>query len=234
MQVIPAIGVGASKFLRVRRIFSRISSNLPKKFWATFCENIFLWRPFLEWKKVFMWFCTCWGSIFSNQSTLDDNVFKSKQIGRHFCPYFPRVSPDFQRFCQGFHRFCPDFPRIFRFSGILPGFSPHQNFWGCTYTPGSYTTDIVKQTVIARSKSINMNWVLTTGLQKIWFLVPISSGGANARFAPPADAHGYDRVFTCFHNSSLGLNRHFFLIHLRWRIRQILLYWQNPFDFLWI
>ena len=37
----------------------------------------------------------------------------------------------------------------------------------------------------------------------------------------------YDRVFTCLHNSSLRLNRHFFLIPLRWRIRQILLYQKN-------
>jgi len=33
----------------------------------------------------------------------------------------------------------------------------------------------------------------------------------------------YDGVFTCLHNSSLRLNRHFFLIPLRWRIGQILL-----------
>jgi len=35
----------------------------------------------------------------------------------------------------------------------------------------------------------------------------------------------YDGVFTCLHNSSLRLIRHFFLIPLRWRIRQILLYY---------
>jgi len=34
----------------------------------------------------------------------------------------------------------------------------------------------------------------------------------------------YDKVFTCLRNSSLRLIRHFFLIPLRWRIRQILLY----------
>jgi len=33
-----------------------------------------------------------------------------------------------------------------------------------------------------------------------------------------------DKVFTCLHNSSLRLIRHYFLIPLRWRIRQILLY----------
>ena len=86
--------------------------KLAQKILGHFLWEYFLMKTVFGMKKVFMWFCTCWGSIFSNQSTLDDNVFKSKQIGRHFCPYFPRVSPDFQRFCQGFHRFCPDFPRI--------------------------------------------------------------------------------------------------------------------------
>jgi len=33
----------------------------------------------------------------------------------------------------------------------------------------------------------------------------------------------YDRVFTCLHNLSLRLIRHFLLIPLRWRITQILL-----------
>jgi len=40
----------------------------------------------------------------------------------------------------------------------------------------------------------------------------------------------YDRVFTFLHNSSLHLNRNFFLIPLRWRIRQILLYHQRTLD----
>jgi len=38
----------------------------------------------------------------------------------------------------------------------------------------------------------------------------------------------YDRVFTCLRNSSLRI-RHFFLIRLRRRIRQILLYEQNTY-----
>jgi len=33
----------------------------------------------------------------------------------------------------------------------------------------------------------------------------------------------YDRVLTCLYNSPVCLNGHFFLIPLRWRIRQILL-----------
>jgi len=44
----------------------------------------------------------------------------SANVGRHFCP-------DFQGFCQNF-------------SGILPRFSTNQNFWGCAWTPTSYTT----------------------------------------------------------------------------------------------
>jgi len=33
--------------------------------------------------------------------------FKSKHVGRYFCPYF-------QGFYEGFHKFCPDFAWIFR------------------------------------------------------------------------------------------------------------------------
>jgi len=85
--------------------------------------------------------------MFLNQSRLD-------AIFAHIFREFLQI---FRDFAKVFTDFAQTFPRIFRFSGILPGFSPHQNFWGCTYTPGSYTTDIVKQTVIARSKSINLN-----------------------------------------------------------------------------
>jgi len=38
----------------------------------------------------------------------------------------------------------------------------------------------------------------------------------------------YDKVFTCLRNSSLRLIRHFFLIPLRWRIRQVILYHPKP------
>jgi len=40
-------------------------------------------------------------------------------------------------------RWVPFLPDFNGFSGILPGFSPNQNFWGCSctpYTPASYTT----------------------------------------------------------------------------------------------
>ena len=131
--------------MEVRRIFARISSNLPEKILGHFLCEYFLMKTVCGMKKSFHVIL----------HTLGANFFKSKHVGRHFCPHFQRVCPDIQGFCQGFHRFCPDFRRFCRFSGILPGFSPHQNFWGCACA--SYTTVIGKQTVIARSKSINLN-----------------------------------------------------------------------------
>ena len=72
-------------------------------------------------------------SFHVNMHTLGPIFWKPKHIGRHFCLYFQGVCPDF-------HRFCPDFVAFCRYSGTLPGFSPHQNFWGCACTPASYTT----------------------------------------------------------------------------------------------
>jgi len=65
-------------------------------------------------------FSKCWAPFFD-----------VKQRGRHFCS-------DFRDFAQSV-KILP------RFSGILPGFSANQNFWGhaCTpFTPTSYTTDL--------------------------------------------------------------------------------------------
>jgi len=53
---------------------------------------------------------------------------------------FVQISADF----ADFQEFCPDFHHIKTFGGALA-------------SPPPYTTDIGKQTVIARSKSINLN-----------------------------------------------------------------------------
>ena len=121
------IGVGAGKYLGVRRIFAQISPNLPKNFWATFSANISH-----EDQK---------NDIHVILQTLRNSFFKSNHIGCNFCSYFEGVYPDFLGFCKGFNRFCPDLYGFF--PGILPGFSPNKNFWGCTFTPcnpASYTT----------------------------------------------------------------------------------------------
>jgi len=95
--MVSTIGVGAGKFLGVRKIFVRIFTNLPEKIWATLPTNFFpqrSWRSFfgMTSKKVFMCFSANVGRHF----------MKSNKVGRHFCP-------DFQRFCPDFHGVCPDF-----------------------------------------------------------------------------------------------------------------------------
>jgi len=104
------IGVGAGKFLGVRRISARISPNFPEKCWAIFVR--ILSRVDCFWddlqKKLLMSFCTRWAPFFSNQ--------------------------EFQGFCEdfeGFHRFCPDFRRFFPdFQGFFPDFHQIKIFWG--------------------------------------------------------------------------------------------------------
>jgi len=83
---------------------------------------------------------------------------------KDFCPNFPKLArkfwPLFGKYLlmktffgmtskKGLRVLLPTlgaiFARIFRklprFSGIFPGFSPNQNFWGCcACTPASYTT----------------------------------------------------------------------------------------------
>ena len=90
------IGIGAGKFLGVRRIFARILPNLPeKKPWkATSKQKLFMlfWAPFLL--------------IFSGA-----------------CSDFQGFCEGFQRFCSYFHGFCP---RIFTNSKLLGcALAPH-------------------------------------------------------------------------------------------------------------
>jgi len=80
------------QILGVRRIFSRISPNCPKSFYATFPCKFSLTEDLKE--KVFM--CFLW--------------FSRKGVKR-----WASILPGF--------------------SGILPGFSTNQNFWGCACAP---------------------------------------------------------------------------------------------------
>jgi len=97
-----SIGVGAGKFLGVRRIFARISPNLPEN---NSEEN----------------------DIQKNDCILIHLHFvKTKHFKHHFLPKFSQTCPkktlkrhDLQRnvgfhtFWPNFHRFCPDFAWIF-------------------------------------------------------------------------------------------------------------------------
>jgi len=106
------IGVGAGKFLVVRRNFARILTTFPKKSnksdrqkkeESSSCQ---FGRHFLQVKA-------CWA------------------------PFLLKFSGSLWRFSEILPGFCGILPGFY---GILPGFSPNQNFWGCGCTPASYTS----------------------------------------------------------------------------------------------
>ena len=105
--MVSTIAVESGKIFGVLKIFARMFSNLPEKFWATLPTNFFpqrSWRPFFGmtsgWKKVFMYF---------------SSLYEIKQGWAPFLPRFSDILP--------------------RFSRILPGFSINQNLQGCLCTP---------------------------------------------------------------------------------------------------
>jgi len=88
------IGVGAGKFLGVRRLFSQISPNLLEKFLCDLCPQILSREDhenpsfgMFSIKKVFM--CVLWtlGAIFWNQTTFA-TIFA--QIFRDFARIFDK------------------------------------------------------------------------------------------------------------------------------------------------
>ena len=108
------MGVGASKFLGVRRILAQISVNLP--------EN----SP----KKI--------TSKKKNKTTAFHwaHFFKSRHFKHHFCHILTQTCPQFlltcpkgtklqhalekiHTLCPNFHRSCPDFHQIERFGGAV-------------------------------------------------------------------------------------------------------------------
>jgi len=104
-------GVGAGKFLGVRRIFPEFPQTCPKKFWADFCLNVFM-------KTVFR--------MTSKRSSCDLGrhfFIKSKQVWRHFflikaswVPYFSNrrmLGANFARIFRVFAQISMDFARIF-------------------------------------------------------------------------------------------------------------------------
>jgi len=97
VRVISAIGVGAGKFLWVRRIFARISSNLPEKFLDhLLCEYFFL-KTVFGMKKTFHVILHTLGPIFSKQSKLGA-AFARIFSERRFSGFLPRFSRILSRF----------------------------------------------------------------------------------------------------------------------------------------
>jgi len=69
--IVDIISEGAGKILGVRRIFARISPNLPEKFLGHFSCEYFLMKTVL-------------GAISSNQSMLGVIFFRSKYVAGFF------------------------------------------------------------------------------------------------------------------------------------------------------
>jgi len=104
--IISAIGVGASKFLGVRRIFSEFLQTCPKNhFLATFCAN----------KRILFHDDRFWNDLPKKKRSSCDCA----HVGGHFCPYFQGFCEGFHRFCPDLRRFCPDFHKIKTFVGTL-------------------------------------------------------------------------------------------------------------------
>jgi len=89
--------------------------------------------------------------------TLGANVFKPKHVGRHFCRIFRKFAQIFWGFAKVFTDFAQISTDFADFQDFFPDFHHIKTFGGALAPPLPYTTDIGKQTDIARSKSINLN-----------------------------------------------------------------------------
>jgi len=124
------IGVGASKFLGVRRTFGWISPNLPEKFLFNFCLQIFSHKDhenlFLVWfskkKRAFMCFSAQVGRYF----------LKSSDVECHFSQILS-ILPRFSEILSKCSGILPEFSEIF------PRFSTNENFWGWPSAPPPLT-----------------------------------------------------------------------------------------------
>ena len=121
--------------------------KLARKYLDHFLCEYFLMKTVFGMKKIFHVILHTLGATF----------FKPKHAGHHFCGIcrefaqsfrgFAKVFTDFAQISADFadfQEFCPDFHHIKTFEGALAPSPP-------------YTTDISKSTVIARSKSVNLN-----------------------------------------------------------------------------
>jgi len=98
-------GVGAGKFLGMRKIFARIFPYVPEKFLRDFSLQIL---SHIDHEDLF--------GVTSKQGSSCVFWFWRKEFKR-WAPFLPE------------------------FSGILPGLSTKQSFWGFACTPASCTTD---------------------------------------------------------------------------------------------
>ena len=119
--LLSVVGVGAGKFLGVRRIFAQISSNLHE-------QNSKEWAHFFKSKHFKHHFCpdfpqTCLNFPQLARKRYNKNMTSQKsmhfEFRRHFCEIKAHTA-----ILRRFSHILPKFPQIF------PGFSPNQKFWG--------------------------------------------------------------------------------------------------------
>jgi len=146
VRVISAIGVGARKYLGVRRIFARIFSNLPEKFGPLFVRIFSHEDRFWNRKNFSCDSAHVGGHFFQTEARWTPFCGICREFAQSFRGFakvftdFAQISADF----ADFQEFCPNFHHIKTFGGALAPSPP-------------FTTDISKPTVIARSKSVNLN-----------------------------------------------------------------------------
>jgi len=99
------VGVGAGNFLWVRRIFARISPNLPENLWTTFCAKIFSNRPFF--------------GMTSKKAALHVILQKLGAIFAQISRYLAKVFTFFVQISTNFAQIFRDFSRIFTRSKLL-------------------------------------------------------------------------------------------------------------------
>ena len=106
--ILKSVSARAGKVVGMRRIFARISLKLREKILGHFLceyflmETVFVIRS-LRWplKRY-----SCDSEHFGG------HFLKSKHVGRHFCPYFQGVYPDFQGFAK-VSKIFTDFAQVF-------------------------------------------------------------------------------------------------------------------------
>jgi len=127
------IGVGAGKFLEMRRIFAQIFTNLPEKIqrsWPPTKTSAFHWVHLFKSRHFKHHFCPNFSYLAQKQ--LSSNMTSKKKLFTFILDAIFVKSTHIQEFCAGLHIFCPNFLTF------CPDFHQIKTFGGCGCTPASY------------------------------------------------------------------------------------------------
>ena len=146
------IGVGAGKFLGVRRNFARFS-QLARKTQTKVTAKKRKKSSSCQFGRRFL------------------------QVKAYWAPFLLKFSGSLWRFSEILPGFCGILPGFY---GILPGFSPNQNFWGWGCTPASPPPTPVASTVswefyLEKRVYTGLTWWLAEGVATTLFYANLSS-----------------------------------------------------------